>query len=276
MTLIIHGVPLSQPFRSVIWPCLIKRLPFTMQLAVPGGGGKYATKRPEFRSKFPLGTIPSIESVCAEEMTGVLYLSEAPAILMYLSSKYGWNDVCPMDIRQRARVDEYCHWHHSNLRSLTRAYVRPHTVPHPLITEEVTALHRREAENALEILDRSYLALSRDDGVGVGRGFLLGTPHPTVADFLAYEEVAQVGPGFGNVHDLGAYPNIRSWLERMRTLPFHDEVHAAIAELGDLNVDDPPVSKRLGPATKVGLKSIAEAQKCLGSVEAGMPPPSKL
>lgn len=278
--LIIHGVPLSQPFRSVIWPCLLKGLPFTIQIAVPGGkpDDKYSTRRHDFLQKFPLGTIPSIE----DTTTGVC-LSEAPAILAYLSSRHGWDDVYPAAssivnsnddmrlLRNRARIDEYCHWHHSNLRSLTRASFRRYIKPHSSITDDMIGLWKKEATHALKVLERSYLspAAATSGGGGThtglgkgGGGYLLGTDHPTAVDFMAYEEVCQVGPDYGNVLDFASYPHITSWLGRMKALPWHDYVHASLRELGPLSGVEPPVDKdRLRMAFKVGIKALAEAQK---------------
>ena len=46
MVLKLHGVPLSQPFRSVAWACLQKRLPFEVALVVPGMSSKMGSKGP--------------------------------------------------------------------------------------------------------------------------------------------------------------------------------------------------------------------------------------
>ena len=46
MVLKLHGVPLSQPFRSVAWACLQKRLPFEVALVVPGMTSKMGSKGP--------------------------------------------------------------------------------------------------------------------------------------------------------------------------------------------------------------------------------------
>ena len=81
--LIVHGVPLSQPWRAVVWPLLIKRLPFTTVLAVPGGVGKVATSAPHFLAKFPTGTVPAIEAPCGAQ------LAEAAAILTFLADTHG-------------------------------------------------------------------------------------------------------------------------------------------------------------------------------------------
>ena len=73
-----------------------------------------------------------------------------------------------------------------------------------------------------------------------------------------YEEVGQLGPKFTNTFDLQPYPKVCAWCARMEELPFFEEAHAALTELGDLT-KAPLEPKRLGVATKVGLKALAAA-----------------
>lgn len=62
--------------------------------------------------------------------------------------------------------------------------------------------------------------------------------------------------------DINAFENLSSWMDRMSQLPFHKEAHTALTELGNLVEDsDIPIAKRLGSATKAGLKALAEAQQ---------------
>ena len=77
--LTIYGVPNSQPVRAVIWPCLIKGLPFELRLTSQNKGAK----DPAFLSEVnPRGTVPSIDD------DGVV-LWESHAIFIYLSQKHG-------------------------------------------------------------------------------------------------------------------------------------------------------------------------------------------
>jgi len=195
--------------------------------------------------------VPSIEDKTGDSS---VCISEAPAILAYLSSKHCWADIYPSDIAARAKVDEYCHWHHSNLRSITKAYFRVFTIPHPLITPDVINLYKKQANTSLKIIENTYLKSSSS-------GFLLGTDYPTAADFMAYEEAAQISPQFGNIHNLEEFPRVRAWLENMSLLPFHDEVHAGLRALGNLTSADPLIADRLRSASKIGVKAIVEAQK---------------
>lgn len=84
----LYGVPLSQPVRAVVWPCLIKRVQFSFETAVPGMSGRIGTKGPDFRAKFPLGTVPAL-------LDGDVQLSESTAIATYLADKFKWCGASP-------------------------------------------------------------------------------------------------------------------------------------------------------------------------------------
>lgn len=256
--LTIYGVPLSQPFRAVVWPCLIHSIPFRIEFAVPFSKSQTnGTKSDSYMLKFPLGTIPSIEFTddnCKEIALSQssLRLSESPAILSFLAAKYGVEELYPTVLK--ARVDEYCHWHHSNLRYLTVAFFRPAMIiSHSNDSLSQKKYDARRAKKALKVIEESYLRASfENDGI-----FLLGTITPSAADFLAYSEIAQVGPYFGNLVPVSA--NVLTWIESMKKLPYHDEVHVALKYIvGDLNrANDVGISKkRLTEANMIWLKAI--------------------
>ena len=111
---------------------------------------------------------------------------------------------------------------------------------------------KAKAARALKTIESTFLG----DG-----DFLVGSPSPTIADFLAYEEISQVSSAFCATMDLSGYPQTEQWLASMRQLPFHDEVHTALAALGPLDLTGGSTVKKLSGATKAGLAAIAEAQK---------------
>ena len=97
MVLKLHGVPLSQPFRSVAWACLQKRLPFEVNLIVPGMASKMGSKGPAYLKLNPTGTVPTLED------DGVVVL-ESAAMLSYLANKHQWTDLYPQEAAARART----------------------------------------------------------------------------------------------------------------------------------------------------------------------------
>ena len=88
--LTIFGVPVSQPVRAVVWPCLIKKCPFTFVPVTPGKEGKKGTRNPEYLAMNPSGQIPAIND-------DGFKLGESMAILSYLAETRRWSDLWPSD-----------------------------------------------------------------------------------------------------------------------------------------------------------------------------------
>jgi glutathione S-transferase len=246
MVLKLHGVPLSQPFRSVAWACLQKRVPFEVQLVVPGMSNKSGSRGETYLRLNPLGTVPTLED------DGVVVV-ESAAMLSYLANKHQWADLYPPAPAARARVDSFMHWHHAGTRTIAGGFAVPYLRPDlaKALGEDGLEKAKKSAVNALQLLETLWLA----------SGPFVAADHPTLADLLAYEEVAQVAPNFFNIVDLAAYPRVESWLARMAALPYHEEAHAALSALGDLTAEhEQPLMKRMGLASKAGLAAIAAAQ----------------
>lgn len=245
----LYGVPLSQPVRAILWPCLIKRVQFSFETAVPGMGGRIGTKGPDFRSKFPLGTVPAL-------LDGDVQLSESMAIATYLGDKLNWHDFYPTDILARARMIEYMSWSARNTRDASVKVFGPHV---RLDVRPTDASWREEGLKSVEatckLIDHYWLSRTP---------FIAGHA-PTIADFSAYEELAQLGPKFGAVYDFKPHANLHCWMEQMASLPHHDAVHASLVELGPLDallgLDAKQLGAKLASATKAGAAGITAAVK---------------
>jgi glutathione S-transferase len=239
---LLYGVPFSQPVRAVMWLMLYKRLPFEMVLINPGSQGDTGSRNPAYLAKNPGGTIPTIE----ERDTGFV-LGEAHAIMCYLSNKHGWDDVYPTDSRRRAKVDWYLHYHHRNIREASVGLVAPKIRKDLHISEATQQAARATLTNALHALESGWLAESH---------YLTGA-QLTLADFAAYVEIGQLQPGFTNVYDFAPFPNVRRWLEQMKQVEGHDDVHVVLAELGDISVE-PPTMETIKNANKKALRVLQE------------------
>ena len=240
----LYGVPLSQPFRSVAWALLQKKVPFEVKLAVPAMKSKVGAQGPEFLAKNPLGTVPVIE-----EPDGFC-LCESPAILTYLADSRpdAFSDLYPTDPKARAKINGFMSWHHSGTRSLAMV-LKPHIRPDLGVMDETQkAAVEAAAHSTLETLGRVFLADSP---------FLAGSTSASFADLLAYEEVIQLPASkLLAIEDA----TVQAWMEKMEQLPYHDEVHASLTTLGDLkSPNETPMQKRLGAATKAGLEAIKAA-----------------
>jgi glutathione S-transferase len=239
---ILYGVPFSQPVRAVMWLMLYKRTPFEMVLINPGSKGETGSRNPAYLAKNPGGTIPTIE----EPDTGFV-LGEAHAIMCYLSNKHGWDDVYPVDYRLRAEVDWYLHYHHRNVRDASIGLVAPKIRKDLDIPEATQRAARATLTNALHTLESGWLAESR---------YVTGE-QLTLADFAAYVEIGQLQPGFTNVYDFAPFPNVRRWLEQMKQVEGHDDVHVVLAEIGDISVA-PPTLETIKNANKNALRVLQE------------------
>ena len=246
----LYGVPLSQPLRSVAWACLQQRVPFQVVITVPGIAAKSGSRNEAFLAKNPAGTVPLLE----EPETG-LTLAESPAILAYLADKHGWHDLYPPELTARAKINSFMHWHHTGTRRLAQCF-GPHVRADMKTTDEELAKRDEDARRILDLFSRAWLGETET-------GFVAGSPTPSVADLLAYEEVAQLLPEYVNVGpDVGDFPRVLSWVERMKGVAEYEPAHTVLRELGDLVAPNPTsLPKRLGAATKAGLQAFAKAQE---------------
>ena len=63
----------------------------------------------------------------------------------------------------------------------------------------------------------------------------------TIADISAYVEIGQLQSIFTNIYNFGSFPNIQKWLNEMQNVDCHDDIHAALYELGDISKEAPPM-----------------------------------
>ena len=248
----LYGVPLSQPFRSVAWTLLLQKVPFDIQLTVPGATSRIGSLHESFLSKTKgrIGTVPLLE------IDESFSISESPAILMYLCETNGKGDSLygAPGTPRKALIDSYMHWHHTGTRSLA-ALLRPHLRPE--LNLQVSDADYEKATNVLKSLNNAWL-----QGTD---GFIATPDEPTIADLLAFEEVVQVertGTLGDGVASLDEYPNVSAWVDRMKQLPHYDAVHTSLNVLGNLvEPNEMTMPKRLAAATKAGVAALKEAQE---------------
>lgn len=239
---IVYGVPFSQPVRAVLWLLMIKKMPFDLQLINPGSSSEGGSRHPNYLKKFPTGTIPSFEDLD----TGFL-LSESHAIMSYLCNKYDWNDMYPKNLEQRGKVDSYLHLHHRNVREASIGLVAPKVRKDLNFSEDFLRTSKANIEKAFKAIDEGWLADSR---------FLVGD-NLTIADISAYVEIGQLQKGFTNIYNFDTLPNIKRWLEEMKTVDSHDDIHVALSELGDISEQAPSIEK-IKSANKKAFLAIKE------------------
>ena len=240
-SLIVHGVPLSQPVRAVLWALVRKRKAFRISAKTPGATVEGGTRHPTFLAMNPGGTMPCIE----EPETGFV-LGESNAILCYLARTNGWHDLYPEDPRAAAKVDWYLHFHHQGVRQATIGYIAPAFRKDLQFPEHVVSGAKAAAERALGALDTGPLANSR----------FIGGDGLTIADLAAYGDLGQLRPEFTNLYDFSKYRNVQRWLDDMMQADGHDDVHVVLAELGDISVVG-PTGARLREVNVIAMKALA-------------------
>lgn len=243
MPLVVYGVPLSQPVRAVLWALAWKRVPFQLVPVNPGSTRKGGTRHPEFLKRInPSGTMPAIddEGFC---------LGESHAILTYLAEKHGWSDLYPSDLKTRAKIDEYLHFHHSNTRQGSLLFAKK-VRPDLKLSEGAIRNAKNIAKKTVQILESTWL--------GNGNMFLVGD-NPTIADLAAYSELGQHSASLSNTAPdiFEGAPKTIAWMERCAELPGHDAIHLALKQLGDLS-SGPPNMKRVVAANKKGIHAISK------------------
>ena len=168
-------------------------------------------RKPEYKAVNPTGLVPTL-------VDDGFRLTESGAIIRYLAGKTG-SAAYPADLQARARVDEAMEWFYSNFyKDHGYAMIYPQLFPHhKRPTDEAQAgtiaWGKQKAEHWLGILDK--------DLIGPDRKFLCGD-RVTLADYVGVEMVT-----LGElVHcRYEAYPNVRRWINNMKSLPHWAEVH---------------------------------------------------
>ncbi|KAG6587304.1 Glutathione S-transferase T1 [Phytophthora cinnamomi] len=203
---------ISQPSRAVEWVMRVKKLEHELELTE---FGSHTFMSPEFLALNPNGLIPVLRD-------GDFALFEGNAIMVYLAEKFGWTDLYPKDVQAHAKVNEYLHWHHTNARLITMKVLVPlkrikmdkQLQGDAVLVKEAPALINKLLNLAEKFLVKDYVA---------------ETDHPTVADFAAYCEFVQIE--LMGVYDFSKFPKFSAWMQRMKKVPHHDEVHEPLDQL---------------------------------------------
>ncbi|MGI9304299.1 MAG: glutathione S-transferase family protein [Gammaproteobacteria bacterium] len=157
------------------------------------------TRTPEFLAKNPNGKIPLVE------LERDVYMSESSAIMYYFAQG---SDLLPEADLERARVLEWLffeQYSHEPYIATSRFYL--HYLKKPDEYKDLLEQKRGPGCAALDIMEKRLTT----------HEYLVGNRY-SIADIglYAYTHVADEG-GF----DLGEYPAIRAWLERVKSHPTH-------------------------------------------------------
>lgn len=203
--LTVYGNVFSQPTRSVLTFCRLSGIEHTHK-------DLNFLKREHLSEEFtlinPFQAMPAI-------VHGTFNLWESAAIVPYLADSYNVdNQWYPKDLKIRARINAYLHWHHQGTRDPIVSYLRAKLFAPkfgaPELTEETEAPYKAKLEEWYEtftwVLSETHYAAR--------------TATPTIADVFAYNEVFNAMP----IMNLDAHPAIKAWFDELSAVPIIREI----------------------------------------------------
>ncbi|CEG37762.1 glutathione theta class [Plasmopara halstedii] len=206
MVLKLYANLISQPSRATEWILRLKKQDHEFVAVALGSS---TLKSPEYLALNPNGLVPVLQD---DDFS----IFEGHAIMQYLAEKFGWTDLYPTDVKVHAKVNQYLHWHHTNVRLITSKVLVPlfHTKQNSATPEEAILIKETPARlTKLSELMEKFLV----------KDFVAETDHVTIADISAYCELVQVE--LMGIYDFSKHPKLAAWLKRMKSIPFHDEIH---------------------------------------------------
>lgn len=151
----------------------------------------------------PAGKVPSI-------VDDDFSLSESHTIMRYLCVSRNLPDhYYPSDLKQRAKVDSWLDWHHTNLRHGAIRLIKANIYgPIKNLSQETIDELRKEGDAVLKSsLSFMEEALSKETYIAGGNQF-------SIADIAIACEVAML-PVFGASSE--GYPGVQAWMNKLST-----------------------------------------------------------
>ncbi|KAK2838106.1 hypothetical protein Q5P01_015318 [Channa striata] len=213
---------LSQPCRSVFLFAKATGIPFEFKRVDLAAGDHFSD---EFGKLSILRKVPVMKD-------GSFILTESVAILKYMAQKYSSSiadNWYPAGLEQRARVNEYLAWQHTNLRPNGSKVFLLKSLFRVIMGSEAP---KEKMDAAVEDLKQSLKLL--EEKFLQNRSFIVGDKI-SLADVVAVVEIMQpVGSG---VDVFEGRPKLIAWRERVKKAlgeKLFDEAHEAILNVSSL------------------------------------------
>ena len=203
----IYGHILSQPVRTVVVFAKLSSIEYTFH-EINMLKGDLNTD--EYKRINPYESMPAI-------VHDGFNVWESGAIISYLADAFNVdNQWYPKDIKIRARINAYIHWHHQGTREHLVAYIwakkfAPKFAGAPELTEETEAPFKARTNEYFNTLS-SILAETH---------YIARTAQLTIADIFAFNEIAS---GSMVPLDIESYPVVASWYAEIGAIPEVQEV----------------------------------------------------
>uniref|UniRef100_A0A8C3F1L6 glutathione transferase n=1 Tax=Chrysemys picta bellii TaxID=8478 RepID=A0A8C3F1L6_CHRPI len=173
---------------------------------------------------------------------GGFTLAESPAILTYLSQTYKTPDHWyPLDMKKRARVDEYLSWHHSTIRSSV----------FKIFWLKVRDLNIQSWTSYEALEDLTIPLKQLEEKFLQDKPFLVGNMI-SLADLVAVTELMQVrliAIGYNILEDMPKLVEWRNRVEKAVGKELFQEAHKVILNFQDLNsmLTEPQLKEQMKP-----------------------------
>jgi glutathione S-transferase len=174
--------------------------------------GKLEHKKSEFLKINPQGQVPTLED-------DGFALSESGAILIYLHEKFKTKDHWyPADIKKRAKVNQWLHWHHTHTRKAGVEIVF-NSVWAPLIFKKPPEAFKAAVEEGKKVLKASLDILE----IPLKQSKFLVGDEISIADLIIAHELFAIA-----VHKLydwtSSHPSVAKWLDTVKNSGKFSEV----------------------------------------------------
>lgn len=185
--------------RKVLWVCAELDLPYEQE---QWGTGFRSTDTPYFRALNPNALVPVV-------LDGEFVLWESNAICRYLAASHGRVDLLPMDLRDRARVEQWMDWQLAELnKSWSYAFMglvrkSPAHADPAAIEASIAAWNRQMAILDAQLARTGAWAAGATFtladvvlGLSTHRWLMTPMPRPTLTSIDAYYERLTERPAF--------------------------------------------------------------------------------
>lgn len=207
--------PLSQHCRTVLAFILLNNIPYEEK-----GLEEFQIDPIEFELKY--SKIDPQDAVCAVQDDG-LYLREPEAIIRYLiNTRETKEKYYPKDPKQRALIDSYLPFHHSQAGLLSARYCKASQkmtfgkLPYKI--EEVEP----ELRAAYEKFEKCYLKENK---------YIAGGEDITIADLFAVSDFGQVY--LTTNFDFEEFPKLKEYIETVLENPTVEKLNAQVRQFGE-------------------------------------------
>ncbi|MDP3862283.1 MAG: glutathione S-transferase family protein [Phaeovulum sp.] len=209
--------PTSQPCRAVHQFMLEVGIPFDDEVVNLMDGDN---EKQSFKDTYnPTGQVPILAD-------GDFVVWESSAIAYYLNEKYAapanWFGATP---QQRARIQQYCHWHATYLRRGAGAFFYTHFAECIWGKND----YSKEIAKGRYTLDESLKQLER----WLAKSPYLCGDDISFADLLAYHElVSHVAGAIVGPTEWAAHPHVNAWFNKISARPHSGAVSEMIMQVG--------------------------------------------